>query len=162
MIDPRDLKPQMWKVLQFLLPFLVVALVWEAAAQLAASNQFPPVSELLGKLYDLAFDRGVLVDHFLSSMYRLILGYLLAIAAGVTLGMLMGISRNLSEAFSPALSLLISIPTIAWVPILLITLGLGGETVIAAVFLGGFFAITYSMMHGIRMVDRNLVNSART
>jgi NitT/TauT family transport system permease protein len=57
--------------------------------------------------------------------------------------------------------LLISVPTIAWVPVLLITMGLGDRTVISAVFLGGFFAIAYNTMRGIEMVSESQINAAR-
>ena len=54
-----------------------------------------------------------------------------------------------------------SIPTIAWIPIFLITLGLGEKTVIAAIFVSSFFVIVYNTMRGIEMVDKNIVNAAR-
>ncbi len=100
--------------------------------------------------------------HLQQSVYRLLMGYLLAAILGIGLGTLMGIKKQIAEMFSPILSLLIAIPTIAWVPILLITLGLGNETVITAIFLGGFFAIAYSTMHGIKTVNKTLINAAKT
>jgi ABC-type nitrate/sulfonate/bicarbonate transport system permease component len=45
--------------------------------------------------------------------------------------------------------------------VLLITMGLGDRTVITAIFLGGFFAITYNTMRGIEMVDEDQMNAAR-
>jgi len=66
----------------------------------------------------------------------------------------------LHDLFEPSLNLLMSVPTIAWIPIFLITLGLGDKTVIMAIFTSSFFAITYNTMRGIEMIDRSTVNAA--
>ena len=69
----------------------------------------------------------------------------------------MGISKFLHRVFSSILSLFISVPTLAWVPLLLVTLGPGEETVIIAIFLGSFFPIVYNTLNGIRSVDKHHV-----
>jgi NitT/TauT family transport system permease protein len=156
------LKWNTWRFLQFLLPFIVVIVLWEIVATVFDISQLPPPSEVFGRFYEMAFVDGVLWNNVGASLYRLLVGYLLAVMGGMAVGFLVGMNKDLSDAISPSLSLLISIPTIAWVPVLLMTLGLGDQAVIAAVFLGGFFAIAYSTIHGVRMVDKNLVNAART
>jgi NitT/TauT family transport system permease protein len=150
-------------VLGFLLPFVVVAGVWEILARtgILALPSVPSPSEIAARFWRLAVVDGVLWKHLASSMYRLAVGYSLAMGAGLLFGTLLAMSRILREALSPSLSLLISVPTIAWVPVLLIVMGLGDRTVITAVFLGGFFAITYNTMRGIEMVDPNEIRAAR-
>jgi NitT/TauT family transport system permease protein len=91
----------------------------------------------------------------------MLVGYILAVLAGLGIGALLGQSSILEDMFSPILSLMMAIPTIAWVPVLLITMGLGEETVITAIFLGGFFAIAYNTMAGMRSVDKNLIDAGR-
>lgn len=151
------------RIFGFLLPFLIVGLIWEAAARLGFTNPnaLPAPSAVLAQFWRLAFVDGVLWKHFFSSLYRLLIGYSLAVVAGVSLGALLGLFSTVYALFAPLLSLLISVPTIAWVPVLLITLGLGDRTVISAVFLGSFFAITYNTLRGIQTVNRNQVNAAR-
>lgn len=156
-----ELKLKIIDGLQFLAPFVVVAICWEFIASLELISQFPAPSQLVMTAYRLSFEHNVLQKHLLQSLYRLIAGYFLAVVLGIAAGAAMGMKKWVAEAFSPILSLLISIPTIAWVPVLLITLGLGEETVITAIFLGGFFAITYSTMNGMRMVNKQLINAAR-
>ena len=148
-------------VLFFIIPFLVVIPIWEIISQSGLISQFPAPSEIYTKFCYLAFEEDLLSQHLTGSIYRLIIGYVFAVSIGIFIGTLIGLEKIISDIFSPILSLLISIPTIAWVPLLLITLGLGDETVVAAVFLGGFFAITYSMIHGIKTVDKNLINAGR-
>ena len=90
------------------------------------------------------------------------LGYLLAVVFGVAAGSLLALNNSLRSAFSPLLNMLMSVPTIAWVPVLLLTLGLGERTVISAVFLGAFFAITFNTMRGIEMIPKSTMHAART
>lgn len=147
----------------FLLPLLVVAFAWEGLSRAGVLNAavLPPPSTVFQSLAALTFEKKTLLHHLGSSLYRLILGYLFAVAAGIAVGSLLGINRILRDAISPALSLLISVPTIAWVPVLLITLGLGDETVITAIFLGGVFEIVYSTIAGIRSISPRQINAAR-
>lgn len=96
------------------------------------------------------------------SLIRLLIGYGLAVACGVLIGAIMAQSRLIRDMFDPILSALMSVPTLAWVPILMICLGLGEATVIAAVFLGAFFVIAHQTQQGIRMVDTSLIRAAKT
>jgi len=152
-----------YSVAEFVLPFLIIAGLWELLVRAGAvtSPSFPAPSTILVKLWTLATGRGVLWKHLSESLYRLAVGYALSAGAGLLLGTLLAMQRTLREMFAPILSLLISVPTIAWVPVFLIILGLGDRTVIMAVFLGGFFAITYNTIRGIEMVDENHVRAAR-
>ena len=150
------------KIIQYIFPFVVVIIFWEFIVDFGLIIQVPSPYELLIRFLQITFEKNILALHLQASIYRLLIGYILAALIGVGLGTLMGINKSISDMFSPILSLLIAIPTIAWVPILLITLGLGDETVITAIFLGGFFAIAYSTMHGIKTVNKNLINAAKT
>jgi NitT/TauT family transport system permease protein len=151
------------RTIEFVLPFLVVATLWELAVQsgLIGLESLPAPSTVLQKLWKLGWETGALWRHLFRSLYRLTIGYLLATGLGIAVGTLLAMRRTMREMFSPILSLLISVPTIAWVPVLLITTGLGDRTVISAVFLGGFFAIAYNTMRGIEMVSESQINAAR-
>jgi len=149
---------------QFVLPFLVIAAVWELIVRVGwvSATALPPPSAILQRAWELCTGEGLLWHHLGQSMVRLSIGYALAMGAGLVFGTILAMNRVLREMFSPVLSLLISVPTIAWVPVFLITLGLGDRTVIAAVFLGGFFAIAYNTIRGIEMVDVNRIRAAQT
>jgi len=155
------IKNKLFALIQFLIPFIVVIVIWEIIVYFGLIGQLPAPSAIYNKFVYLMFEKNILTNHIYGSLYRLILGYILAIILGIVVGSIISLKKIISDMLTPMLSLFIAIPTIAWVPVLLITLGLGDKTVIAAVFLGGFFAITYSTMHGIRMVDKNLINAAK-
>lgn len=152
---------KIYEGIQFIFPFIVVLIMWEAIVDLKLTTLLPSPHQLIIRFYQLSFQKHVLEKHLYYSLYRLIMGYLLSTIFGIVAGALIGIKKIISDIFSPVLGLLISIPTIAWVPVLLITLGLGDRTVIVAIFLGGFFEVAYSTINGIRMVNENLVNAAR-
>jgi len=150
-------------LIQFVTPPLVVVALWEVAvrSEVVSSDTIPAPSEIGRRLITLAQD-GILLDHISASAWRLIAGYLLSVVIGIAVGAALASSRFLRNAFSPILSLLLTVPTIAWVPVLLITLGLGDATIITAVFLGGFFAIAFNTMRGVEMVDKSQIRAART
>lgn len=151
------------RALGFLLPFVVIGGIWEIIVRtgLVQLASLPAPSTILLKFIDLAFIQGVLWRHIFASLLRLAIGYVLAVVAGMLVGAVLSLNRLMGNLFKPALSLLISVPTIAWIPVLLIVMGLGDRTVITTVFLGSFFAVTYNTMRGIEMVPRNIVLAAR-
>lgn len=147
----------------FVLPFAVVLTAWELSFRLGfvEARTLPPPSHIGDRILEMA-SNGVLIQHAGQSMYRLAIGYLLAVVLGITAGALLATNRLIGDAFAPLLSLLLTVPTIAWVPVLLITLGLGDKTIITAVFLGGFFAIAFNTMRGVQLVDQSQVRAAQT
>ena len=149
-------------VLYFLLPFILVGAVWEIVVRLGivTATSLPPPSSVLSSFWRMVTN-GSLPHHLARSFYRLAIGYLLAVGAGIGVGLVLTLNKTLRDMFAPVLSLLMSVPTIAWVPVLLITMGLGDRTVITAVFLGGFFAITHNTMRGVELIDKTLINAAR-
>jgi len=148
---------------QFLFPFFVLGILWEISIRTGLINPktLPSPSMILHELYTLSCQKFALQHHLSHSLYRLFVGYILAVMAGITIGTVLSLQKTLRDMFSPVLSLLISIPTIAWIPVLLITMGLGNKTVITAIFLGGVFEITYSTIAGIRSVNKQQINAAR-
>jgi len=149
-------------VWEFLFPFIVVTIIWEVAVRtgLVAETMLPAPSTIFQRIAEMV-EKGQLQSHLGSSFYRLTVGYLLSVVIGISLGALLALNKFLRDMFYPILSMLISVPTIAWVPVLLLSLGLGDRTVITAIFLGGFFAITFNTMRGVEMVDKSLANAAR-
>ncbi len=160
-----DKKPKtiLSRLLSFILPFVIVGIVWELLvfSGIVSLNSLPAPSQLLRKLWQLAFVSGALWQHLAKSMLRLLIGYSLAAVIGVSVGMLLALNKTLKALFEPTFNFLMSVPTIAWIPIFLITLGLGDRTVITAIFISSFFSIMYSTMRGIEMVDKSTLRAAR-
>ena len=91
------------------------------------------------------------------------LGYLLALAIGVPLGLAAGWFRRLQYALDQWLNFFNSLPRIALLPILVILFGVAGPGAkIAVVFLGAFFSIIIPTLQGVRTVDRRFLDVARS
>jgi len=90
------------------------------------------------------------------------LGMLLAIILGILVGVLLGWYRTLDAMFEPFVTMFNAMPRVALLPLIIIWLGIGMESKVAAVFLGAFFPIAITVMKGVRMVDENLLKCARS
>lgn len=151
------------RLFRFLLPFLSIAILWELTVDsgIVSPSLVPSPLQICLKLYQLTTPKPILLNSLYKSLLRLVLGYGLGALLGISVGILMGISKLFYRTFSPMLSLLISVPTLAWVPLLLITLGTGDETIVIAIFLGAFFPIVYNTTNGIRGIEKQLVWASR-
>lgn len=91
------------------------------------------------------------------------IGYLLAMALGVPIGLAAGWFRRLQYALDPWLNFFNSLPRIALLPILVIMFGVFGPgSKIAVVFLGAFFSIVIPTLQGVKTVDRRFLDVARS
>lgn len=98
-----------------------------------------------------------------ASFSEFAIGYLLAIALGVPIGLAAGRFRRLQYALDPWLNFFNSLPRIALLPVLVIMFGVfGPASKIAVVFLGAFFSIVIPTMQGVRTTDRRFIDVARS
>lgn len=153
------------RAVRFIGPILTLALIWEALArlQLVSSVLFPPPSRVVATVIQMAGPQGgyILWSHMALSLYRLGVGFLLAAAVAVPFGTLVGMSPRAHAFFSPILSILIPIPSLAWVPIAILWLGIGNATPIFIVFFTAIFPIIYNAAMGVRSVDQKHLWAAR-
>lgn len=145
------------------IPIIVFTLVWECVArmQVVPGYLFPPFSTVIVTLYGLLMS-GVLLDNLASSLFRVLAGLLLGSVAGIMMGTAMGCREVINQSFHPIASLLYPIPAIGWAPLLMIWIGIGEILPIMLIFLCSFFPVLYSTITGIRGVDPDVINAART
>lgn len=106
--------------------------------------------------------RGSLWSHTWASVQEVVLGFLLAAAVGVPLGLLMGWSRIAYNFFDPLVELLRPIPPTAWVAISLLLFGIGLQQKVFVVFVGIVSPILITTLDGVRGLDPILLKVART
>lgn len=155
----RRLKPG-WGIL----PVAIFLAIWEMVARLnliPGQIFFPPFSAVMQEFYRLVAN-GVLPSNFLSSLVRVLIGFCVGSLAGLLVGTLMGWKEFLNRAFSPLISLLYPIPALGWLPLLMLWIGINELLPIAIIFICSFFPICYNTATGIRNVDENFVQAART
>lgn len=102
-----------------------------------------------------------LLEHMFTSLERVFLGFLLALALALPAGLLMGRSWTAEGLARPIVEIFRPIPPLAWAPAFLIIFKIFWGPVVV-VFLGVFFPILFNVMLGARSVDRTLIDAART
>jgi NitT/TauT family transport system permease protein len=96
------------------------------------------------------------------SLLEFLLGMGLAIILGVLLGWALGWYHTLNVIAEPFVTMMNAAPRVALLPLLILWLGIGIESKIAAVFMGAFFPIIFTVMKGVRMIDKSLFELARS
>ncbi|SEK24253.1 sulfonate transport system permease protein [Roseateles sp. YR242] len=148
-------------VLGLLLPaaLLLLAEIGSRAGWIAP-HLLPAPSEVGATLLDLA-RQGVLTGHILASTGRVLAGFGLGAALAVLVGGLTGLSRWADWLLTPSFQALRAIPSLAWVPLLLLWLGIDEASKIVLIAIGAFFPVYMGVASGIAHVDRKLVEVAR-
>jgi NitT/TauT family transport system permease protein len=101
------------------------------------------------------------LSHVLLSCRRIFIGFAVATAIAVPLGLIMGRFRLVREIVFPVAEVLRPIPAIAWVPMSIMLWPSNEESIIFITFLGSFFPILINTLHGMSMVDPVLVRAAQ-
>lgn len=96
------------------------------------------------------------------SLLRVFAGILLGLALAIPVGLLMGWVEKFEKLFSPIISLLFPIPGIAWLPLLIVWIGLRQGLPILLISIVVFFPILLNIATGVKSVDRENILAART
>lgn len=151
-------RPPAW--VGWLLPALALAL-WELLARLGIlpPHWFPPPTRIFRVLYALG-ESGHLQRHLGATLLRVALGFCGGATLGTALGIATGRSPRLHALLDPALQALRSIPSLAWVPLFLLWLGIGETSKVALIALGVFFPVYLNVTMAITAIDRRLLEVA--
>ncbi|HEY2183956.1 MAG TPA: ABC transporter permease [Xanthobacteraceae bacterium] len=104
---------------------------------------------------------GTWFAHAGNSAYRVIVGFLIAAATGVTIGCLIGWFRLVSDLVDPVIQVLRPIPITAWVPFAVIFFGIRDGSAFFLIALGAFFPIVVNTAAGVGSTPKLLVRAAR-
>jgi len=144
------------------LPVVALALCWEALALSGAVTPFqlPRFSVVLARIWTDAV-AGDLVLNAALTLYRALTGFAIAATFGIVLGIAM--SRNLAVRwlFDPVVSVGFPMPKIAFLPVIMLWLGIYDLSKIAMVVLDAIFPVVTATLAAIAGVDRHLLWSAR-
>lgn len=141
--------------------FLGVVLLWWGLA-LTVGHGFVPSPPETVKAAVLMLRDGTLIQAALQSVYSLIGGYLLAVVVAVPLGLLMGGVDVVGKVLNPYVDALSAMPRIAFLPLIIVFLGLGYQAKIFMVFLGAVMPVLINTYAGVRHSDGELIEMARS
>lgn len=139
--------------------FLSFFLMWEYAGRTGLVNKYllpAPSSIMQSELFaDWKF-----VDHILSSLQRVLVGYSIATVSAISLAFMVGLNRHARFYGMPFLSLIRPVPPIAWIPIAILWFGIGNGPSYFVTMIASFFPIFFNTLSGIDDLDGQYLNVA--
>jgi len=141
--------------------FLLFVGAWWALSVTAGHGFVPSPLETARAAVRMAGD-GSLEAATLQSFFSLTAGYLLAIVVAIPVGMAMGGISIVGAVLNPYVDALSSMPRIAFLPLIIVFLGLGYEAKIFMVFLGAVMPILINTYAGVLHSDAELIEMARS
>jgi sulfonate transport system permease protein len=147
--------------LGLILPVTLAAL-WEFVVRMgwATGRLAPPPSVIFAEFVDLA-KSGDLQRHTLVTLGRVAAGFGLGVAAATFIGAAAGYSPLIRRLLDPSLQALRAIPSIAWVPLFVLWLGIFEASKVMLIAVGVFFPVYLGLLGAIQSVDRKLVEVGR-
>jgi sulfonate transport system permease protein len=141
---------------------LVLVIAWWAvtAAGLFSPVQLPSPGSVVGAGLDLAAD-GSLWHHIAISVQRVLLGFAIGGVLGLLVGSVLGLSTWADALLSPLIGAIRAVPSLAWVPLLILWMKIGEDSKITLIAIGAFFPIFTNVYAALKHVDPHLVEAGR-
>jgi NitT/TauT family transport system permease protein len=149
------------KVLHGVITLLILGAIWGAASKIAASPLFPGPIEVAQSLAN-ASAQGTLGRAIVVSVLRLLVGYAIALAVGIPLGLLLARSPATKRALGPLLLGLSSVPSICWLPLALVWFGLSEAAIQVVIVLGAALPVTLATESSVNQLPPTIERAART
>ena len=142
-------------------PFLTVLVAWELVARFGPfpRNLFPPLAVIWAALLQ-SISTGLLWGSVVASLQRLLIGFVIAAAIGLSLGILIGRYEAADDVLMPAVSTGLAIPGVAYAPLFVLWFGLGDLPAILLVGLASSFTIIVNTSKGVKAVREILIRAA--
>jgi ABC-type nitrate/sulfonate/bicarbonate transport system permease component len=141
---------------------LVLLIAWELFARSGKVTAFmlPPFSAVAERIYADAIS-GALWRNLSVTMLRALAGFFIAAAGGIALGAAMARNRLMRWFFDPIISVGFPMPKIAFLPIIILWLGVYDVSKICIVVFDAIFPVLTATLAGIASVDKELIWSGR-
>jgi NitT/TauT family transport system permease protein len=120
----------------------------------------PTPYEVFNQLTQVGLSNKYLVNIAIS-VRRILLGFFIAIAIGVPMGLAIGKYQRVRDLFMPVVEVLRPIPAIAWVPMSIMLWPNNEASIVFITFIGAFFPILLNTIHGVHSLDGVLLRAAR-
>ncbi|EME23044.1 ABC transporter permease [Rhodococcus triatomae] len=166
--DPGSVKragaaigPFLWRIAKPLVAIIAFLALWEIAPRVGLVDEvfLPPFSTVIGAVVDLS-QSGELWKHVSASLSRALIGFSVAVAVAIPLGIAIAWYRPVSDFLNPILELFRNTAALALLPVFILILGIGEESKVALVIYACTFPILLNTISGVRTVDPLLIKSA--
>lgn len=137
-----------------ILSFGLILFLWEAIVRWGSwsSTVFPSPGTVMSGAYELSMS-GELFKHSVASLYRVTIGFYLAAALGIPLGILIGRHRIFRAMLNPVVQFMRPISPLAWIPLAMLWFGIGDQPAIFLIFLASFFPLMVSTAIAVESIN---------
>jgi NitT/TauT family transport system permease protein len=149
--------------LYVLLFYVLLFAIWQAlfSAGLIPDYLFPSPLQVLKRLWELGAE-GWLWPSVKATLLRMIIGFSIAAAVGLIIGLLMGISTIINRCLTSLFLGLQTLPTAAWVPISLLLFGISDQGIYFVILMSAFPAVAIATSSGILHIPPIYLRAAQT
>jgi NitT/TauT family transport system permease protein len=134
--------------------FTAVGACWEILSQCGiwSPSAFPtPRAAAIG-MWELIVN-GTLLQHSVASLFRVTVGYYLAVLLGVPIGLILGWWKTGQMSFNALIQFLRPISPLAWIPLAMLWFGIGDKPAIFLIFLASFFPLVVSTVSAVNHIN---------
>ncbi len=149
-------------ILRVLSVVIPLALWWLLSSSGLVNPKFLPSPVAVVSSFGELWSQGVVLEDLGASLMRVGSGFLLAAVVSVPLGIAMGAFATVRSLFEPIIGIVRYMPAPAFIPLLIIYLGLGEEPKIALIFIGVIFFNTLMIMDAVKFVPKHLLEATYT
>jgi len=156
-LDRKGVKP----VIGFVVPIVVFVTWWAVTAtEVFTPVQLPSPSAVFDATVGL-IQGGDLWMHIGISVQRVLIGFGIGAVLGLLFGAVLGLSYWADALLSPILGALRAVPSLAWVPLLILWMQIGEDSKVTLIAIGAFFPVFTTLYAGLQHVDPHLVEAGR-
>lgn len=147
------------------LGIVLPCLCWLAWQRATASGNVPadvlPSPEDCWAAFAQIVQDGTLASDLTITTWRVCCGFAMGASLGVVIGCVVGLSRWAAWLFDPLIQGIRAVPSLAWIPLFILWMGIGEASKITLIALGVFFPVYINTCAGVRDCDRKLIELAR-
>ena len=141
-----------------LVALVAVLVLWRQGVIYSGTKVFPSPFDVQSGLAEL-IRKGLLWGYIGDSLFRVAIGYALAIVLGIPAGIILGWYPNASSAFNPVIQLMRPISPLAWIPLSIVWFGVSNFAAIFLIFMASFFPVVVATMNGVQNVPPMMRNA---
>ncbi|MDR0656036.1 MAG: ABC transporter permease [Treponema sp.] len=141
---------------------LIVVLVWQIVSTSGIFNPIlMPSLGTIGKSFVKSLQTGQLAEDMQVSLIRVLRGFFYAVVLGIVFGIIMGIFSRIDKFFSAVFNAIRQIPSLAWVPLLILWFGIGETSKLILIIKAAFFPVLLNTIEGIRCLPASYLELSR-
>ena len=162
-VIPPSFKRRFSAPLRGLLGLGTVLVAWQLSVWIIdLPDYFYPSPGAVFTAFEELLRKGILSSYIADSMGRYTAGVVSGLVLGVSMGVLIGLSKFWSGVLGPIINFFYAIVEVAWIPLLVIWIGYGFNTILIAITYVVFFPVLYNTLTGIQTVPVVLRNAILT